>query len=114
MTKGKYNAHTEPLLKELWIVKVGNIFDTQCMKFWYKFLKKWLPEYFGTMFSFNNELYQIEPRDQNKLQLLLTQTISARNIYRHHNPDLFHVYPRIIIHSANTHSIKSFGTLFKA
>ena len=31
-------------------------------KFWYKFVNKSLPEYFGTMFTFNNELYQIETR----------------------------------------------------
>ena len=34
---------------------------------WYKFVNKSLPEYFGTMFTFNNELYQIETRGQRQL-----------------------------------------------
>ena len=55
MTNSKYNAHTEPLFKELEMLKVKNIFDAQCMEFWYKFVKKSLPEYFGTMFTFNND-----------------------------------------------------------
>ena len=49
MTNSKYNAHTEPLFKELEMLKVKNIFDVQCMKFCYKFVNKSLPEYFGTI-----------------------------------------------------------------
>ena len=30
MTNNKYNAHTEPLFKELDMLKVGDIFDVQC------------------------------------------------------------------------------------
>ena len=33
MTNNKYNAHTEPLFKELEMLKVSDIFDVQCMKF---------------------------------------------------------------------------------
>ena len=67
MTNSKYNANTEPLFKELEMLKVKNIFDVQCMKFWYKFVNKSLSGYFCTMFTFNNELYQIETRGQNQL-----------------------------------------------
>ena len=49
MTNSIYNAHTEPLFEELEMLKVTNIFDVQCMKFWYKFVNKSLPEYFGTI-----------------------------------------------------------------
>ena len=109
MTNSKYNAHTEPLFKELEMLKVKNIFDVQCMKCWYKFVNKSLPEYFGTIFTFNNELYQIETRGQNQLHLFPTWTVSASNVLRHRIPDLLQEYPR-----ANTHSIESFVTLLKA
>ena len=33
MTNSKYNAHTEPLFKELHLLKVKDIFDVQCLKF---------------------------------------------------------------------------------
>ena len=39
MTNSRYNAHTEPLLKQLHLLNVKDIFDIQCMKFWYKFVK---------------------------------------------------------------------------
>ena len=114
MTNSKYNAHTEPLFKELEMLKVSDIFDVQCMKFWYKFVNKSLPEYFGTMFTFNNELYQIETRAQNQLHLFPTRTSSARNVLRHRIPDLLQEYPRAITQKAKTHSIESFVKLLKA
>ena len=82
MTNSKYNTHTEPLFKELEILKVSDIFDVQCMKFWYKFVNKSLPEYFGTIFTFNNELYQIETRGQNQLHLSPTRTIRAPSQFK--------------------------------
>ena len=114
MTNSKYNAHTEPLFKELEMLKVSDIFDVQCMKFWYKFVNKSLPGYFGTMFTFNNELYQIETRGQNQLHLFPTRTCSARNVLRHRIPDLLHEYPRAITQKAKTHSIEWFVKLLKA
>ena len=111
---GKYNAHTEPLFKDLEMLKVSNIFDVQCMKFWYKFVNKSLPEYFVGILTFNNELYQIETRGQNQLHLFPTRTISDRNVLRHHVPELLQKYPRAITQRAKTHSIESFVTLLKA
>ena len=33
ITNTKYNAHAEPLLKYLYLLKITDIFDVQCMKF---------------------------------------------------------------------------------
>ena len=46
MTIGKYNAHTDPLFKSLKLLKIKDIFDVQCMKFWYKFVNNNVPTYF--------------------------------------------------------------------
>ena len=101
------NAHTEPLFKEIEMLKVSDIFYVQCMKLCYKFVNKSLLECFGTVFTFNNELHQIETRVQNQLCLFPTQTISARNVLRHRISDLLQEYPRAIIQKTNTHSIES-------
>ena len=114
MTNSIYNAHTEPLFKELEMLKVSDMFDVQCMKFWYKFVNKSLPEYFGTMFTFIDESYQIEIRAQNRLHLFPTRTSSARNVLRHRIPDLLQEYHRAITQKAKTHSIESFVKLLKA
>ena len=55
MTNSGYNAHTEPLFKQLYLLKVKDIFDVQCMKFWYKFVNKKLPNYFRDMFIWLTE-----------------------------------------------------------
>ena len=114
MTNSKYSAHTKPLFKELEMLKVSDIFDVQCIKFRYKFVNKLLPEYVGTMFTFNNELYQIEARGQNQLHLFTTRTSSARNVLRHRIPVLLQEYPRAITQKTKTHCIESFVKLLKA
>ena len=114
MPTSKYNAHTEPLFIELEMPKVSDIFDVQCMKFWYKFVNRSFPEYFVTMFTFNHELYQIETHDQNQPHLFPNWTISARNVLRQCTPDLLQGYRRVITQKANTHSTESFVTLLKA
>ena len=103
MTNSKYNAHTESLFKELEMLKDSDIFNVQCMKFWYKFV-----------FTFNNELYKIETRGQNQLHLFPTRTINARIVLRHRIPDLLQEYPRAMNPKANTHNIESFVKLLKA
>ena len=108
MTNSKYNAHTEPLLKELKMLKVSDIVDALCMKFWCEFVNKSLPEYFCTMFTLNNELYQIETQGQNQLFLFPTRTISAPNVLRHRIPNLLEEHHRAITQRANTPSSASF------
>ena len=52
MTNSSYNAHTEPLFKKLNLLRVKDIFDIQCLKFWYKFVNNKLPNHFRDMFTF--------------------------------------------------------------
>ena len=73
------------------------------MKFWYIFVDKSLPEYFGMIFIFNNKFYQIETRGQNQLHLF-----PARIVLRHLIiPYLLQKYPIAITQRNNTHSIES-------
>ena len=65
-------------------------------------------------FTFNNELYQIETCDHNKLHLFSRGTLSARHVLRHCIPELLQKYPRAITQRINTHSFESFVTLLKA
>ena len=55
MTNSKYNAHTEPLFKHLNLLKIDDLFDVQCLKFWYKFKNNTLPYFFRDMFQYNYE-----------------------------------------------------------
>ena len=50
MTASKYNAHTEPLFKQLNIMKIEDSFEIQCLKFYYKFKTNTLPAFFDNIF----------------------------------------------------------------
>ena len=107
MTNSGYNAHTEPLFKQLYLLKVKDIFDVQCMKFWYKFVNKKLPNYFRDMFKYNHEVHDIGTRSHDQLHLYPTRTSSARNVLRHHIPELLNTFPQNLIDKIKTHSLYS-------
>ena len=107
MTNSRYNAHTEPLLKQLHLLNVKDIFDVQCMKFWYKFVNKKLPNYFRDMFKYNHEVHNIRTRSHDRLHLYPTRTSGARNVLRHHLPELLNTFPKYLIDKIKTHSLYS-------
>ena len=107
MTNSGYNAHTEPLFKQLYLLKVKDIFDVQCMKFWYKFVNKKLPNYFRDMFKYNHEVHDIGTRSHDQLHLYPTRTSGARNVLRHHIPELLNTFPKNFIDKIKTHSLYS-------
>ena len=107
MTNSRYNAHTEPLFKQLHLLKVKDIFDVQCLKFWYKFVNNELPNYFRNMFTYNHELHDFETRNRDRLHLYQTRTSGARNVLRHHIPELLNRFPQHLIDKMKTHSMYS-------
>ena len=108
LTDSKYNAHTEPLFKELKLLKVKDIFNVQCLKFWYKFVNGMLPDYFRQMFTFNRDIYDIQTRRHDRLHLFPSRTSSGRNVMRHRIPELLYDFPPLLIERAKTHSIYAF------
>ena len=113
MTNSKYNAHTDPLLKESKLFKIKDIFDVQFMKFWYECVNQTVPIYLSSMFRYNHELYDIETRNHDSLQSEPVRTKSARSILRHQIPELLLDYPPIILEKVRTHSIISFASHVK-
>lgn len=49
MTNSDYLAHTEPICKQLGIVKVHDMYNLAVWKFYYKLMNEQLPPYFATM-----------------------------------------------------------------
>ena len=113
MTNSKYNAHTDPLFKSLKLLKIKDIFDVQCMKFWYKFVNNNVPTYFASMFRYNHELYEIQTRSHELLHLYPFRTSNAHNALRHRIPELLCKFPTAVLEKARTHSIMSFASHVK-
>ena len=110
MTNSRYNGYTEPLFKKLNLLKVKHMFDFQCLKFWYKFMNNKLPNYFR---EFNHELHDIETRIDDYLHLYPTSTSGARNVLRHHIPELLNKFPKYLIDILKRHSMYSFSQQIK-
>ena len=49
ITNNHFNAHIEPLLKELGLLKITNIFSLAIWKFYFKLMSNQLPAYFTVM-----------------------------------------------------------------
>ena len=108
MTNSRYNAHMEPLFKKLHLLQIKDIFDVQCLKFWYKFVDNKLPNYFRDMFKFNHELRDIKTRNHDRLHLHPTRISGSRNVLRHHIPELLNKFPQYLIDRIQTRGICSF------
>ena len=55
ITCSKYNAHTEPLLKTLNLLKTEDIMKTKALKLYYRYKQNELPKYFESMFTESND-----------------------------------------------------------
>ena len=75
MTASKYNAPTEPLFKQLNIMKVEDSFELQCLKFYYKFKTNTLPAFFDNIFTRISDIhpYGTRGRDQRHFSLIRKQ-----------------------------------------
>ena len=58
ITNSQILDHTEPLLKDLGLLKVGDIFKLRLLKFYYKLMNNEVPPYFKTyVHIITNEAY---------------------------------------------------------
>ena len=84
MTNSKYNAHTNPYLKNLKLLKLDGIFDIQLMSLFYKFTNKTLPKYFRSLFRYNREIYEIETTTHSLLHHFPTIYRQLRKLVLNH------------------------------
>ena len=59
------------------------------------------------MFKYNHEVHDIGTRSHDRLHLYLTRTSGARNVLRHHLPELLNTFPKYLIEKIKTHSLYS-------
>ena len=78
----KYNAHTNPLFQNLKLLKVEDIKNTACVKFYYKYLKNELPRYFDNMFDKKYLSHDHGTRNKNKPILPTPKKDGAKSALR--------------------------------
>ena len=111
--KEKYNAHTDPLFKNLTLLKVQDIFTLQCAKFYYKYVHNELPLYFTNFFIRNSDIHNHATRNRNDLRQITFNNYNTRNCIRLHIPNLINNLPANVKSKIDTHSLSGFSHYFK-
>ena len=69
-----FDAHTEPIFKDLQILKFSNIYLFQIGKFMYSFKDGLLPSVFKNMFSLTSQVHSYNTRNSNAFFLFSVRT----------------------------------------
>ena len=102
-------AYTDPLFKELKLLKVMDIFKTQCLKFFKRLNTGQLPNYFLSNFKFSRscDVHNRPLRNTNVYRREHTNRHLSRNSIRHYIPSLLNETDRSLISYMQSHSILS-------
>ncbi len=73
ITVSKYNAHTEPLFKDLTILQIEDIRKVQQLKFYFKYNHSQLPSYF------NNNSKTNKTTDYDSFELKMNSNVRCHN-----------------------------------
>ena len=109
LCNSKYNAHTEPLFKNMNLLKVSDIFKTRIIRFYYKHVNGTLPRYFENQFRGNSEIPPYLTLRNREIQLNRFNTTHGGNTLRHFLPPTISSLPPCIIEKIETHSYNGFS-----
>ena len=113
ITNSRYNAHTEPLLKQHKLLKVEDIFKHQQLNFYFKLKHQTLPHYFSSFSTtMNTEVHQYNTRRRSIFQIRVNHEF-AKTSLRHSLISHINKTPTIITDKIYTHSFHGFSTYTK-
>ena len=106
IVNAKYNKHTEPILKQLKLLKVIDIYHLTAVKIFYKYKNNKLPLYFNGIFDRIQPTHTHNTRDRNGRRDT-PSTISASQSPRFSVPKIFEKIDVSITSEFMTHKIQS-------
>ncbi len=110
ISNSKYNDHTEPLFKELKVLKLDDIKNLKISKCMFALHEGILPSPLMTMFRSNHEIHQHNTRNKNNPHIEPRKTNRASNSLRHTGPSVWYQIPSDIRQSF---TLKIFTYKFK-
>ena len=110
----KYNAHTEPILKQLKMLKVSDILKLQTLKLFYKYKHGQLPIYLLNMpFYHNQDIHSHNTRSRRQIHLGRPAHAFASKSLRYNLPTLVNNTAPEILNKIDTHSLAGFAGYIK-
>ena len=114
ITCSKYNSHTEPLLKELNLLKAADTFKLSKLKFYHKFLNNKQPNYLQNLpLTTNNNIHNHNTRHSQSIHVVRVSHAFAKKSIRWDIPITVNALPSLIKDKLNTHSLNGFATYTK-
>ncbi len=110
----KYNAHTEPLFKQVKLLKIIDIFKLQELKFYYTYKNNKLPHYLQSLpFHPNTETHNHATHIQHNIHEAKTNHTFAKNCVCFDIPKIVNVTPNSILDKIHNHSLQGFFWIYK-
>ena len=104
INNAKYNAHTEPLFKSLQLLKIGDLWKLQDLKFLYKLKNSQLPTYFQSIFIQQSDVHSYNTRNLAQYRMPQSKHLFVNNSIRFRLPDIINSCPSNIKDKIQTHS----------
>ena len=110
----KYNAHTEPLMKSLKILKLEDMFRLNVLKWYFKFQNKQLPLFFNNFTILrHSESHPYNTRNNFVIPHNITRLVSSRYCLRNHVSVVLNTFGQDILDKVHTHSYTGFSNYIK-
>ena len=115
VTNSKYNAHTEPLFKNLRLLKCSDLCALQCYKFCFKLENRLLPMYFiqNDLFIKNASIHSYSTARGNNYYIPRIRHDFAKSAIKYKIPMFFNAMKGEIKNKCYTHSMVSFKKYVK-
>ena len=116
ITNSKYNAHTEPLFKNLKILKCSDLCALQCYKFCFKLENKLLPAYFinSGIFKKNITIHNYSTNRRDNYYVPRVKHVFSELAIRYKIPVFFNSMDNTIRNKIYSHSIDSYKKYVKS
>ena len=104
-------SHTDPIFKELNLLKINDIYRLQLFKCYFKYKHNSLLKYFDVFnLKLNSEIHAHNTRNQHKLRIPLVKHNFAKACVRYQLPKTVNNMSRSITDKVHIHSFNGFST----
>lgn len=109
LSNSKYNAHTEPLLKENRLLKSTDIFKVQIQKFYFRLMTNEIPCSFESILNHDSTPHKYQTRSKPNIKIPLTKLSQTQNCLVIKIAKIINYTDESIINKISTHSKEGFA-----
>ena len=110
----KYLGHSTPLMKQIGILRLEDMFKLNMLKWYFKYTHKQLPKYFLEYeIRSQGEIHDHNTRGRNHISQPVPRLHGSKRCLRHYIPSIINATPKTVIDKIHTHSFQGFSRYAK-